>query len=229
MSREMTQNELKVWEKFKQSVFLADMETQISVYRRANLGMQVGFGQRYSVEANGITQKQHDEISEIRAKVLHLKKLIAFADNREIGVEFTAGGKEINFVAPPGTTDEQMLKYTSLDGPLVIIGIIVVVAVIGYIIYLRELNSGREKMLKRLVMHNNDRFCKDKDTPECQAWLKERDSEGYNKNDKEILGLTSTIKKIGKSLLGGAKWGIALAIPLVLGYFYFTKTKTKRR
>ena len=229
MPREMSAKETKVWEKFKQSVLLADMETQVSLYRRANLGMQVRFGQRYSIPADGITQKQHDEIDEIRRKVAHLKRLITFAENGEIGVEFTAGGKEMNFVAPPGTTDEQMLVYTSLQGlPLIIVGIIIVVAVIAYIYYLRELNAGREKMLKRMVKHNNDRFCKDKDTPECRAWLKEREDEGYNKNDSEIAGLTGTMNEIGKSLLGGAKWGLAIAIPLVLAYFYFQREKKSR-
>lgn len=225
MPREMTPKETKVWNKFKQSVLLADMETQISLYRRANLGMQVRFGQRYSIAAKGITQKQHDEIDEIRRKVAHLKRLIAFAEEGKIGVEFTAG-KEMNFVAPPGTTDEQMLVYTSLQGlPLIIVGIVIVLAVIGYIYYLRKLNSGREKMLKRLVLHNNDRFCKDKDTPECRAWLKERETEGYSKNDSQIAGLEKAMEEVGKSMLGGAKWGIAIAIPLVLAYFYFQREK----
>lgn len=228
MSREMTGAELRVWNKFKKSVKLAHLESLISFWREGQLNIQIRFAKRHALPVSTVPQKSIDELTEVRKKIDHLARLIGFAESGEIGVSFSKG--DMNFVAPKGTTTEQMAIYTSLGGgPAIIVGIIIIVAVVAYIYYLRKLNAEREKMLKKMVKHNNDRFCKNKNTSECQAWLKERETEGYNRNDLEISGLTETINEVGSTLLSGGKWGIGIAIPLVVAYMLWQKDKKNAR
>lgn len=159
-----------------------------------------------------------------------LRAALDAAEDGELGIELTPDG-DINLVtddiAHPEAYDQYRLNMAALDPTLsgfpIVIALVVIIiigAVITTIAAIEAVNNALDVQLEKQKAEADNVFCQDPTSDVCQAWLKKRETSGYNENESFLDKLFG--KGAGKAVLGGA--GIAIAI--ALGIWAFSQRKS---
>lgn len=140
-----------------------------------------------------------------------LAHLIRKVEDRTFTVQFRKG--DIDIVDPS----------QSLEGwPLIVAGVLVVVGAVALAKHLWDELEDVERKYRILDGATDKAFCQEGSPQTCAAWKAYKVSSGLAETRKEAGSISSGL---GDKLKTGAKWGLAIAIPLIVLAFVWRSQK----
>lgn len=165
-----------------------------------------------------------DKLSLSQKAVSRSKRLITAVEANILGLRFTKD--DIDILAPPGMTDDEVAEYQSLGWFLLVAGIVVIYGVYKYTSWLLDENEDLATKLNNVLYAADSNFCADSKSAVCSLWLKKKQSQGFDKKKSAIEKLESGIKKIGEVAKTGIGVGLAIAIPLLAWSFFGRRARS---
>lgn len=167
------------------------------------------------------------QLFEIDRSMKRLDQWIKWGEDGTLGIRLV--DDDIDLMASPDTTNEMVVEYqdpTFSGWPLIItIGVVVVTAVVAYVALIKDELREVTREYNELVGAAQSRFCANPDSTTCRAWLKTKESSGFNRNEGTIAGIKRTLSGMVMEIGKGAGAGLLIAIPLLMVYFLTKKDK----
>jgi hypothetical protein len=143
-------------------------------------------------------------VSDLQSRDIRIQRTIGDVELERLGLR--ESGDDIDIMAPPGTTDDELSQYRDLGWIPIAIGVVVVIGVLAMLYHEHQEANELRKKYKPLYDLANDKLRGD---PQWEE----------KKRSVEFARRKSTWERLetaAKSLVGGAKIGIAIAIPIAI-------------
>ena len=201
--------ERALWEKARR---LADaMADRVSILRLLgiNAGITWSFAQKhgFGIDKPAELEKRTIDLEEKVNGVIHLIRKV---EDHDLAIQYT--GDDINIVDP-----DQNFGF-----PFVVVGIGVVVlaGLVGTLLYYKSEYDEIRPKYNNLLVATDRMFCKE-DSPEtCAEWIRYKEDTGYTKRRTLVERITDGL---GAATRTGAKWGLTIGIPLIIGWLMWTR------
>lgn len=209
------------WKLFKTATRNLELLTESNGIRLNLMQAAVDFGSQ-----NGITVSHNPEdlkyVDVTRKFVNRSKRLIDAVELEELALRFTHN--DIDIMAPPGTTSDEIAQYQSLD--------FFIVATITYVVVWSSIYAATTYALdhsEKLATTNNNQIYKNdmnfgthKDPQIRQRW-KEMKKEKDFQPKKSIIGdLMDGIQGLGDFMKKKAGMGLVIAVPVIAALLFLS-------
>lgn len=216
------------WDLYKESIRNNDLIVQANGIRERMCRVASAFA-----NANGIIFPLDATIFEklelSKKSVNRAKRLIDAVEKEVLGLRFTKD--DIDIMAPPGMTDDEIAEYQNMGWILIVAGIVVVTGVIAHSLWVQSENDKLRDQMDNVLYAADGKFCKDPASDLCQKWLEKKKAEQFEPRKGTIAAIESGItnvaeklKKGAKTITSGLKIGLMVGIPLLLWSWFGKKS-----
>lgn len=224
MPTQPTQAQIKTWESFKAVAKRSDLEIRAAMLRFKQVqtlhrflterGMPIWFDvEQLAAEARFVYNRNE-----------RIKKCIEQVELGRFGLRFERG--EIDIMAPPGTTSDEIAPYQFRGFPIIIIGAVVAYAIIEIIADQRQKAYDTYRKASNIVAHGDEQLCADPNSQQCRDWEAVKAENNFEEQNSNIGGLFDDAKEwptTVKNWLKGAAGGLAIAAIAVAAFLLWSK------
>lgn len=202
------------WSLFKTAVKNSELIVEANGVRLDLLKSGIDFGKSIG---SPVPHKKDwwEYVDASRVAVDRFNRLIKLVDIDELALQFTA--KDIDIMAPPGTTDDELVQYQQLGFILAAtIGYIIVVsAVYATTTYLIEENEKLAEQVNNQIYLNETAFGNHKDPQVKQQWQTLKKTKNFQPKKSVIQSLTDGIQDLGDFVKEKTGAGLGIAVPII--------------
>jgi hypothetical protein len=220
--RSPTRAEKKKWASFVQLADRLNTESLIGGLHIRQYTIMMDFARDHNVQIASIAAEQKMQIS-IREGVQRLKKWISLVEHGTLGLSFDRG--DINIVAPPGTNEDEIAKYQFGGWFIFLAGVLIVGAIVAYTAQLRQQTRMLAERVEQIRHDAGSKFCSDKNSPICHAWLKRARERDYVDNESTIDKIKRNLTEAGQIIKTGFRGGLVLLIPVLAIWALYSGSK----
>lgn len=204
--------ERSIWEKAKRlAEGLSDRVTILRL-QGINAGITWSFAQRQGIDLQKPIELEKRTI-DLEEKVNRVIHLIRKVEDHNLAIQYT--GDDIDIVDP----GDQNFGF-----PFVVVGIGVVVlaGLVGTLLYYKSEYDEIRPKYNNLLVATDRMFCKDASPETCAEWTRYKEDTGYTKRRTLVERITDGL---GAATRTGAKWGLTIGIPLIIGWLMWSARK----
>lgn len=210
---DLTAAQTRQWGKVVKSATALNMRNKALGLRAKNLIDIVDIARQGGVDLPRVTEylQAINTEQELDRKI---QLAIGAVMTHDLGIRFRAG--DIDLMAPPGTSDDELAQYQGLGVVLILTGI-VVVASIAWTLAKRhdQVKLIRSKYIP-LIRYSESVICADPTSDMCQKYKQKKQSIEFKSREYAAAQSEDGADTIMNTLQTGVKWGIAIAIPLIV-------------
>lgn len=210
---ELTPAQSRQWGKVVKSSAALNMRTKALGIRAKNLIDAVNIAREGGVDLSGITDYLVS-VDVAQQKDSKLQLAIGAVMTGDLGVRFRGG--DIDIMAPPGTSDDELAQYHGFGIVMIVIGIVVVASIAWTLATRHDENKLLKRKYDKAIREADSIICANPSSPMCQKWTEKKRSVEHMKRKTAFERLENGAQSIMSSIVSGSKWGVALAIPLIV-------------
>lgn len=220
--RPPTSNEIRTWERLKQSVEIYNNRVIATRLRFENIGIVYRFGFPRGFALPLIADEDKARLEALETNADKLIRIARAVDDKILGIQLRPDG-DIDILAPPDVPRESLQQYqlVSVDDSLgwiipIAIGMLALAGVFAIVAHLSQENDKLTSQFNRVLESSNQIICADPNSKNCIDWKQTRQNEGYDRRETVAESLGKAIKVVGK----GAGIGLAVAIGIAAISFF---------
>jgi hypothetical protein len=206
---DFTTAEMAKWDKLVKIARAINLRTQAAAVGARNISAAVDIGRQHGITLPGSAEQLAD-VADLQERDDKLQHIIGAVEMEELGLRFTRG--DIDIMALPGATDEELAQYRGFGLVGIIIGIVIVAGAIALGVHF-FMESTKIAKRNKILERRNDELLSGQALTD---WQQYRQSVAYTDNQSFYEDLMETADEAGKIIRTSSQWGIALAIPLGL-------------
>lgn len=213
MSDDFTAAELAKWDKLVKIARAINLRTQAAALGVRNVAAAVGIAQQHGIDLPESTA-QISTVQQLQQKDVKFQNIMGAVEVEDLGVRFKGG--DLDIMAFPGTTDDELIQYQGLGLVGIVIGVVIVSGAIAFGAHFFMESTKIAKRNKALERRNDELL-----TGEAlEDWQEFKASPEYTDNQSLYDDMMEAADEAGDIIRTGSQWGIALAIPLALWMFF---------
>ena len=204
--------ERALWEKARR--LAEEMADRVTILRLLgiNAGITWSFAQKHGFDmAKPVgLEKRTIDLEEKIDRVIHLIRKV---EDHQLAIRYNGG--DIDIVDP----DDQNFGFPWI---VVVAGVVILAGVVGTLLYYKSEYDDIRPKYNNLLTATDRMFCKE-DSPEtCAEWTRYKEDTGYTKRRTLVERITDGL---GSATRTGAKWGLTIGIPLLIGWLAWSHKK----
>jgi hypothetical protein len=221
-----TQAQIRTWLSIKDVAKRCDIEIRAMQERFKQVQIYHAFCTSKNLPITFDARALSSEALQVYDRNERLKKAIGAVELEKFGLRFR--GNEVDIMAPPGTTGDEIGPYQLTGWPIIIVGVVVVYAVIEIIADQRQRAYDTYRKASNIVEHGDAQLCADPTSQTCADWRAVKAENSFEEQNGNIAGLFDEAKdwpeKV-KNWFKAAGSGIAFAAVIVAGYLLWERKK----
>lgn len=213
-----TQAQLKTWQSVKDVAKRCDLEIRAMQERFKQVQIYHAFCTSKNLPVTFDAAALSAAAQLIYNRNERLKKAIGAVEMEKFGLRFRGG--EIDIMAPPGTTSDEIAPYQLSGWFIIIAGVVVVYAVIEIIADQRQRAYDTYRKASNIVTHGDAQLCSDPTSQTCADWQQVKEENNFEEQNGSIAGLFDEAESWPDKVINFSKnvgIGIGIAAVIVAG------------
>lgn len=210
---DLTAAQTRQWGKVVKSATALNMRNKALGFRAKNLIDIFNIARQGGVDLPRVTeylQAIHTE-QDLDRKI---QLAIGAVMTHDLGIRFRGG--DIDIMAPPGTSDDELAQYQGLGVVLILTGIVVVASIAWTLAKRHDQVKLIQAKYIPLIRYCENVICADPTSDMCRKYMQHKQSIDFKSREYAARQSENGADTIMNTLHTGVKWGIAIAIPLIV-------------